>query len=117
LDEVIEIERNLAGERFEQFVTEDTNAKEISVKVTCKDCNKLLAEFDVVTEDGIVKECKSSWNQVSEEQFQREAALAQRPDIFGPGTVVHIAVPKGQSGRLDRKFSDKAKVAGKIQEH
>jgi hypothetical protein len=117
LDAAAERDRLHAGARFEQKVADDTNAQEINVKITCRDCGKVIAEYDVVTEDGTVKECKSSWNQVSEEQFVRETALAQRPDVFGPGTVVHIAVPDGQRGRLDRKFSDKSVAAGKIQEH
>jgi hypothetical protein len=117
LDTAMENDRLTAGARFEQKVADDTNAKEINVKVTCRDCGKVVGEYDVVTEDGTVKECKSSWNAVGEEQFIRETALAQRPDIFGPGTVVHLAVPKGERQRLDRKFSDKSNVAGKIQEH
>jgi Domain of unknown function (DUF4150) len=117
LDAAAELDHSLKGDKFERHVANDTNAKEVAVKITCKDCGLVIAEFDVVTDSGIVKECKASWNQVNEDQFKREQALAQRPDIFGPGTVVHIAVPKGQRGRLDRKFKDKANASGKIQEH
>lgn len=116
-DAALEVDSGLKGERFEQNVTDDTNAKEVSIKLICKDCGLIIAEFDVVTDDGIVKECKASWSQVNEAQFAREQALAQRSDVFGPGTVVHIAVPKGERGRLDRKFKNKANVRGKIQEH
>jgi hypothetical protein len=116
-DAALELDSSLKGERFEQKVTDDTNAKEVAVKLICKDCGLIIAEFDVVTEDGTVKECKASWNQVNENQFLREQALAQRADVFGPGTVVHIAIPKGERGRLDRKFKNKANAAGKIQEH
>jgi hypothetical protein len=117
LDTAAELDQSLKGDKFERHVTNDTTAKEVAVKITCKDCGLVIAEFDVVTKDGVVKECKASWNQVNEAQFKREQALAQRPDIFGPNTVVHIAVPKGQRGRLDRKFKDKANASGKIQEH
>lgn len=116
-DTAMEMDRNLRGERFEQKVTDDTSAKEVAVKLTCRDCGLIIAEFDVVTENGVVKECKASWDQVNEGQFLREQALAQRVDVFGPGTVVHIAVPKGQRGRLDRKFKNKVNASGKIQEH
>lgn len=116
-DAALELDASLKGERFEQKVADDTKAKEVAVKLICRDCGLIIAEFDVVTQDGTVKECKASWNQVNENQFLREQALAQRPDVFGPGTVVHIAIPKGERGRLDRKFTNKANAAGKIQEH
>lgn len=117
LDNALEVDKSIIGERFENKVAEETNAKEISVKITCKDCGIVLGEFDVVTEDGIVKECKASWSQVNEGQFLKEQALAQHSKVFGPGTVVHISIPKGQRGRLNKKFLNKANVTGKIQEH
>ena len=117
LDAAMEEEINLKGDKFESKVASETRAKEMSVVITCRDCGITLAEYDVVTEDGVVKECKASWGQVKEEQFLREQAIASRPEVFGPGTVVHLAVPKGLRGRLDRKFSDKSIAAGKIQEH
>jgi hypothetical protein len=122
LDAALEYEKEdgnkLAGDRIEAKVAEDENAKEIKVTIKCRDCGKILGEFDVVTEDGVVKECKASWRDVDSQQFHDETALAQRPDVFGPGTVVHLALPKGQRPRLDRqqKFK-KEEIAGKIQEH
>ncbi|HZH16725.1 MAG TPA: hypothetical protein VE057_20390 [Archangium sp.] len=110
-------ERNLIGARFELDVGEQTNAREMDVKFSCKKCGKTLGDFDVVTDKGIVKECKASWNQVNEAQFLKNQKLAQEPSLFGPGTIVHVAIPKGQRNRLDNKFKDKQAVAGKIQEH
>ncbi|HYO52804.1 hypothetical protein [Archangium sp.] len=110
-------ERNLLGAQFELEVGEQTNAKEMDVKFTCKKCGETLGDFDVVTDKGIVKECKASWNQVNEAQFLKNQKRAQDPILFGPGTIVHIAIPKGQRNRLDNKFKDKQAIAGKIQEH
>jgi hypothetical protein len=109
----------IKGERFEVKVAEQTQAKEVAVKITCRDCGLVIQEFDVVTREGVVKECKASWGQVGLTQFKREEQLAQRSDVFGPGTVVHIAIPKGQRGNLENKFGkeNKPHMSGKIQEH
>ena len=109
----------IKGERFELKVAEQTQAKEVAVKINCRDCGLVVQEFDVVTRDGVVKECKASWGQVGLSQFKREEQLAQRSDVFGPGTVVHVAIPKGQRGNLESKFGkeNKAHMSGKIQEH
>src|SRR5712672_335932 len=50
---------NVDGIEFEQKVAEDTNAKWTSIKFECPDCG-WSGELDVVTDDGVVKECKHS---------------------------------------------------------
>jgi hypothetical protein len=116
LNKAAGLDDNANGHEHEANVARDTNAKEVSIKVTCKDCGKLLQEFDVVTEDGVVKECKQRGQAVDEGQYLREKALAQNPAVFGPGTVVHIALPKGERQNVAR-LRNKEELAGQFQEH
>lgn len=116
--QIVGEEGNLRGARFEFEVAEQTNAREMDVKFICKKCGETLGDFDVVTDKGIAKECKASWNQVNEAQFLKNQKFIQdHPNLVGPGTIVHVAIPKGQRNRLDNKFKDKQAIAGKIQEH
>ena len=117
LNKAAGLDGNLKGKRFEQKVAEETNAKEVSVKVKCRDCGLTLAEYDVVTEDGVAKECKADGSLVKPKQFRRAQKLAQRKDIFGPGTRVHLAIPAGDRYKVTTKFSNKSEYTSKLQEH
>jgi hypothetical protein len=117
LNMALERDQRLVGRRFEVKVAEQTKAREMNVKVVCKICGKVVREFDVVTEDGVVKECKNSARQVDEDQFTAETAVAQNPAIFGLGTVVHLAIPAAERARAVGKFTNKAVIAGNVQEH
>ncbi|MET0403997.1 MAG: hypothetical protein ABW123_16415, partial [Cystobacter sp.] len=79
--------------RFEALVARDTNAKEVSVAVSCAGCGEMLAEFDVVTGNGTYKEVKASGGAVKVQQLYKEMELAKNPVIAPHGTVVHLAVP------------------------
>lgn len=112
------LDGNIRGAQFEERVADETRAKETSVKVKCKKCGKTLGEFDVVTHDGVVKECKADAHLLSPKRFLEEHSLVQRPDVFGPGTVLHVAIPKGQRQVIVNKFKPKYNtIKGKIQEH
>lgn len=117
LNKAAGLDGNLKGKRFEQKIAEETNAKEVSVKVKCRDCGLTLAEYDVVTEDGVAKECKADGSLVKPKQFRRAQKLAQRKDVFGPGTLVHLAIPAGDRYKVTTKFSNKSEYTSKIQEH
>ncbi|MBU8895144.1 DUF4150 domain-containing protein [Corallococcus sp. M34] len=92
--------------RFEARVARDTKAKEVSVKVCCSVCGKILAEFDVVTANGTYKEVKESGQAVKVGQFYKERELARDPLVAPFGTVVHLAVPGDgkQRGEALKRF-------------
>jgi uncharacterized Zn-binding protein involved in type VI secretion len=96
--------KGAADKRFEAKVTRDTQAKETNVKVMCKDCGMTLAEFDVITNNGTHKECKSSGGAVSVGQLYKEIELAALPTVGGPGTAVHLAIPGGQRKAALNRF-------------
>jgi hypothetical protein len=99
---------------FEKEVAKQTKAKEFSVKYECPDCG-MNSEIDVVTSDGIVKECKISAEAASEPQIQNHIAAAA---ILFPGAPVHLAVPKGEGKAAVSRFRN-SKVISKssVQEH
>jgi len=103
---------NADGKAFEQKVAEETNAKWTSIKFYCPLCG-LSGEMDVVTDKGIVKECKISADAANEGQFNKIGRGAAA--IFGAGTVVHMAVPADHVAAVRRKFAQDMK--GKIQAH
>ena len=118
LDKALELDFEFIGKRFENKVAQETNAKEVNITIYCEDkCKNKLGEFDVVTEDGIVKECKNRWRNVSEDQLLKHQALVQRPDVFGPGTIVHLAIPKGKRRSGNKKFKQIDNADEIIQEH
>lgn len=79
--------KGAADKRFEALVARDTRAKEVSVKLICKKCGKVAAEFDVITGSGVIKECKNGGKAIDIAQFYKEKRLAP------PGATVHLAVP------------------------
>ena len=108
------IEELNKGDAFENQVAEDTQAKWTSIEFKCPDCG-LDGDIDVVTKDGVVKECKASGGGVKRKQYEKVATVA--PIIFGSGVSVHIAVPKGQKNVALSHFEDKNAMNEKIQEH
>jgi hypothetical protein len=109
-----EQERLIDGTRFEEKVADDTKAKSTSIKFKCPDCG-LAGDIDVLTADGVVKECKSPGSAASPEQFAKIETVA--PLIFGAGTVAHFAVPAGDAGAVEAKYPGDKEMAKKIQEH
>lgn len=90
--------------RFEAYVAKETRAQEVSVKVKCLDCGYTVAEFDVVTNGGIYKECKASGAAVSVEQIFKEIACVTSSNIAPPGTKVHAAIPGGERKAALNRF-------------
>jgi hypothetical protein len=115
------LESNIAGAEWELLVAEDVDAKAMGVKLVCKDCGEVLGEFDIIMDDGTVKECKSDWDTMTESKFIKQMELVEQRGLLGPGKTMHFAIPKGAraGGRLDRKFPKIGKDAmrGRIQEH
>jgi hypothetical protein len=114
-------ESNIAGAEWELLVAEDVDAKAMGVKLVCKDCGEVLGEFDVLMDDGTVKECKASWRAMDEAKFTKQIELVEKRGLLGPGKTMHFAIPKGTRAgeRLDNKFRNLGKDAmrGRIQEH
>lgn len=112
---------NIRGAEWELLVGEDVDATEMGVKLVCADCGETLGEFDVLMDDGRVKECKVDWSTMTESKFAKQIQLVEAQGLLGPGKVMHFAIPKGTraGGRLDRKFPAIGKDAmrGRIQEH
>ena len=100
------------GKRFEQKVAEEENAKYTNFKFNCPNCG-LNGDVDVVTDTGIVKECKVSASAASEKQYNKLLRASAR--IFGAGTVVHMAVPAADAAAVVRKF--KQNMKDKVQKH
>ena len=109
-----QIENKIKGDAWENHVAEDTNAKWTDIEYQCPDCG-LKGDIDVVTENGIAKECKASAGLVKPSQYRKNVVAAKI--IFGPNTPVHLAVPKGGKQEVLNKFKDIKEVKGKIQEH
>lgn len=111
--------RNIDGAEWEISVGRSVGAKFMGVKLKCSDCGRTLGEFDVITHDGIVKECKTSWGAVEPGKFVEQMHLVEKRGLLGPGMIMHYAIPKGQRGQLLPKFEEigKDKMRGRIQEH
>ncbi len=90
--------------RFESLVARDTNAKEVEVKIFCAICDAELAEFDVITGNGVHKEVKYTGKAVSVKQLYKEKTFAKLPQIAPPGAVVHLAVPGGERAAARKRF-------------
>jgi hypothetical protein len=76
-------------------------------------------DLEDVLGNGIVKECKASWNATKPDKFLARMHPVEERGLLGPGMKMHYAIPKGQRGPLDRKFESigKDKMRGRIQEH
>jgi len=100
LNSAIGHDGNHVGKAFEAKVSEEMNAMDGSVVIKCAACHIVITEFDVVTSDGVIKECKASVRGVSQSQLALQKSLA--PLFFGPGAQfrVHVAVPANQAGRV-----------------
>lgn len=96
--------KGAGDKRFEARLARDTRAKETNIKVYCNDCGMLLAEFDVVTNSGVHKECKSSGSAVDVSQLYKEINLAALPAVGAPGTIVHLAIPGGERKAALKRF-------------
>lgn len=82
---------------FEQKVQKDARAKFTGVKYKCKNC-KLKGEIDVVTEDGVIKECKNNGT-VQRDQLKKYSIVG--PILLGAGYGgAHMAVPGAKVGTL-----------------
>lgn len=93
LESAMDTKSGAADKRWEAKVAQDTEAKEVSVKIICADCGSLQGEYDVITKKGTHKECKRSGKAVSPRQFWKEVNFAKMPGIAPPNSVVHLAVP------------------------
>jgi hypothetical protein len=92
LDQAIEAEGQSKRAAFEQKVSNDTQAKEVSVDYYCPDCG-MQGEFDTITKDGTIKESKISGAAASASQITKHASAAA---VLFPGAPVHAAVPAGE---------------------
>ncbi|MCY0989474.1 DUF4150 domain-containing protein [Nannocystis sp. ILAH1] len=120
VDKAIEdLRSDLVGLEWEIAVAEDVGAKFAGVELYCEDCGRRLGEFDVITNQGIVKECKASWGAMKPDKFITQMHLVEERGLLGPGMKMHYAIPKGERGPLERKFESigKDKMRGRIQEH
>jgi uncharacterized Zn-binding protein involved in type VI secretion len=110
-----------AGMEWEYLVGHDVDAQEMNVKIFCDDCGKCITEFDVIMGNGIVKECKKSWNAIDPSKLVTQMDVLERCNVLGPGRTLHVAIPKGERGRLDKKLENSAlskdDMRGRIQEH
>ena len=91
LDLAIEKSRSSNATAFEKKVSQDTNAREVSKKFECPDC-LMSGEMDVVTDQGIIKECKTGRPKLK--QLKKIASAAA---VIFPGAPVHLAVPTGMA--------------------
>jgi hypothetical protein len=114
-NKIAEQERLIAGTKFEKKVAEDTEGQWTSIEYHCPDCG-MHGDIDVLTADGVAKECKCSAAAGDASQFYKNQIAA--PLIFGAGTVTHVAVPAGQSAAtLRRHFPNDPNMPDKMQEH
>lgn len=108
LNQAISLERNATDIAFEQRVANETNSEETTIEYKCPDCG-MKSEFDVITDKGTIKECKSSAGAVDFSQFQKHISAARA--LF-PGAAVHIAVPAGAGGDVTPAIPQES-----VQEH
>lgn len=93
---------NHVGKAFEAKVSEEMKATDGSIVIKCAVCKAVITEFDVVTSDGVIKECKASAGGVRQSQLALQKSLA--PLFFGPGAQfrVHVAVPASEAGEVPK---------------
>src|SRR5262249_28886215 len=103
---------NAEGKAFEQKVAEDENAKWTSIEFHCPACG-LSGDLDVITDKGVVKECKVSSDAANEGQYNKNVSAATA--IFGGSPVVHMAVPAADVTSVIKKFQQD--MQGKVQGH
>ncbi|MEC4678766.1 MAG: PAAR-like domain-containing protein [Nitrospirota bacterium] len=84
-----ERERSAKADAFEKRVNDETKAKQISVDFNCPDCG-MNGEIDTVTDNDIVKECKTGKPKLKQLKKIESAAA-----VLFPGSPVHLAVPTG----------------------
>lgn len=84
---------NAATAEFEQKVASDTNAREASVRYRCLDCG-MEGDIDVVTDGGVIKECKISSSAASLSQVNKLRSAAA---VLFPGAPVHLALPAAEA--------------------
>jgi len=107
---------DIAGDEFEEKVSTETNAKWTTIKFNCPDCG-MSGEIDVVTDQGVVKECKVGTIGGLVSQFKKISRVA--PLILGGSPTVHVAVPSGNGGAVRRAFRQAGSPlpSNAIQEH
>lgn len=117
LDGIRKIDSGMPSKLWEQKVASDLRQKDpnvrTNIKIRCKKCNKIIAEFDAVG-DGVAKEAKMSSGGYKPEQHERQKKLVEGLGVFGAGVVVHVAVPAAQAAQL---AADNAELAGRVQGH
>ncbi len=115
------LESNMVGDRWELAVAEQVEPERMGVKLICESCGLILGEFDLVLDNGVVKECKASWGAMTPKKFSAQIELVETRGLLGPGRVMHYAIPKAarDGKQLATKFgaANKAQMSGRVQEH
>ncbi len=93
LDQCNGSEVNARTAAFEQRVAKETHAKETSIQYCCLDCG-INGDIDVVTEEGVVKECKISNKAASQKQIEK---LHRIVTVLFPGSPLHFALPASEA--------------------
>lgn len=106
-------ERAVAGAEREKKVADDCGGGKTYL-IICKLCQADVADFDVVTDDGRVKESKSSKAGYRPDQFEKTRKLVEGNKLLGPGMKMKLAVPPGVGADL---LADHPELDGRIQEH
>ena len=102
---------------FEQTVQKETNAVWTGIKFKCKKCS-LKGEIDIVTPDGVIKECKSNGTvqRVQIEKYNIVGPIILGASYAGP----HMAVPGSRIRTLRTSSASQGLNPGKdfeIQPH
>lgn len=106
-------EQALTAAEREKKVADDCGGGK-NYLILCSACKAEMGDFDVVTDDGRIKEVKSSKGGFRSDQFEKTRKLAEDKKLLGPGMKMKIAVPPGVGAEL---LADNPQLDGRIQEH
>lgn len=93
--------------RLEQKVADDCGGGE-NWRIVCNDCKHEVGDFDVVTQDGRVKEVKSSASgfQVKRAQFDKLKEFVETKKLMGENMTMKVAVPVAHAAAVEAANPD-----------
>ncbi len=106
-------QQRLDSARREKQVADDVGGAK-NIRLLCAACGNEITDFDVVTDDGRVKEVKSSQGGFRKDQFDKQRSLIEKSKVLGNGFKMKVAVPPGDGAAL---AADHSELDGRVQEH
>jgi uncharacterized Zn-binding protein involved in type VI secretion len=96
------LQEKLNSLMWEEKVAKDCGGAR-NIKLVCETCKADMGDFDVVADDGRVKEVKSSEGGYNKDKFERYRVLVEETNLIKGGKLMKLAVPGGVYPALNNK--------------